>query len=164
MRIGFDGYAHGGLSVGEPREQSYELTSLVNDILPKDQPRYWMGAGQPHEIVEYVKRGCDMFDCVLPTRNARHGSLYIWKDAALLGHSPDFYEMLHITNEQFATDAAPIDSTCGCFTCTHHSRAYVRHLFSVDETLGQRLATIHNVFFYQELMRKIREGVVEGKI
>ncbi|MEK7073682.1 MAG: tRNA guanosine(34) transglycosylase Tgt [Patescibacteria group bacterium] len=164
IKIGFDGYAHGGLSVGEPRAESYALTELVNNILPQDKPRYWMGAGQPHEIVEYVKRGCDMFDCVLPTRNARHGTLYVWKDAALLGTSSDFYELLHITNEKHVTDAAPIDATCGCFTCTHHSRAYIRHLFSVDEPLAQRLTTIHNVYFYQELMRKIREGITNGGI
>lgn len=164
IKIGFDGYAHGGLSVGEPREESYALTELVNGILPQDKPRYWMGAGQPHEIVEYVKRGCDMFDCVLPTRNARHGTLYVWKDAALLGKSPDFYELLHVTNEQFATDAAPIDATCVCFTCKNHSRAYVRHLFSVEEPLAARLATIHNVYFYQELMRRIRAGIAAGRI
>ncbi len=164
VQIGFDGYAHGGLSVGEPREISYALTELVNNILPADKPRYWMGAGKPEEIVEYVKRGCDMFDCVLPTRNARHGTLYVWKDAALLGTSSDFYEVLHITNKQFAADAAPIDPTCGCFTCRSHSRAYVRHLFSVEEPLAARLATIHNVHFYIELMRRIRTGIAQGTV
>ena len=171
IKIGFDGYAHGGLSVGEPRQESYALTELVNDMLPQDKPRYWMGAGQPHEIVEYVKRGCDMFDCVLPTRNARHGTLYVWTDAARLGegvmnHAPTagFYELLHITNERFTADTGPIDATCGCYTCKNHSRAYVRHLFSVEEPLAQRLATIHNVNFYQELMRKIREGVTNGTL
>ncbi len=162
VAIGFDGYAHGGLSVGEPRAESYALTELVNGILPTDKPRYWMGAGKPEEIVGYVKRGCDMFDCVLPTRNARHGSLYVWKDMAALGKDAGFYEVLHVTNERYAADAAPIDPTCACFTCTHHSRAYVRHLFSVEEPLGQRLATIHNVHFYLELMRRIRAGIAAG--
>lgn len=164
VAIGFDGYAHGGLSVGEPREQSYALTELVNGILPADKPRYWMGAGKPEEIVAYVKRGCDMFDCVLPTRNARHGSLYVWKDVSALGTDAGFSDVLHITNERYATDASPIDPTCACFTCTHHSRAYVRHLFSVEETLGQRLATIHNVHFYLELMRRIRAAIADGAL
>lgn len=160
VEIGFDGYAHGGLSVGEPREQSYELTSLVNEILPVNKPRYWMGAGKPEEIVEYVRRGCDMFDCVLPTRNARHGTLYIWKGKV---SEPDFYEVIAITNEKFRADLSVLDPSCDCPTCeSGTTRAYLRHLFSIQEPLAARLATLHNVRFYLRLMEQIRKSIESG--
>ena len=162
VAIGFDGYAHGGLSVGEPREESYELTSMVNEILPEDKPRYWMGAGKPEEIVEYVRRGCDMFDCVLPTRNARHGTLYIWKGEVT---EPDFYEAIAITNEKYRADFSVLDPACDCPTCsTGTTRAYLRHLFSIEEPLAARLATLHNVRFYLRLMEQIRNSIESGSL
>lgn len=166
LGIGFDGYAIGGLSIGEERSESYDLVSALDGILPKDRPRYFMGAGQPEEIVEYVRRGVDMFDCVLPTRNARHGLLYRFTDAARIASSPfevkSFFETLHVKSELFANDLAPIDSACCCFTCQHHTRAYVRYLLRIDEPLGARLASIHNLAFYLELMRYIRTGIAKG--
>ena len=162
VEIGFDGYAHGGLSVGETREESSELTSVVNSVLPKDQPRYWMGAGQPEEIVEYVRRGCDMFDCVLPTRNARHGTLYVWTGDDLTGN---FYEMIHITNEKHRLDFSVLDPACDCPTClAGTSLSYLRHLFIIAEPLAMRLATLHNVRFYMKLMEKIRAAITSGQL
>lgn len=162
VEIGFDGYAHGGLSVGESREESCKLTSIVNNLLPQTLPRYWMGAGQPEEIVEYVRRGCDMFDCVLPTRNARHGTLYVWTGDDL---SDKFYEMIHITNEKHRLDFSVLDPHCDCPTCASGvTRAYLRHLFIVEEPLAARLATLHNVRFYLRLMERIREGISTGKL
>ncbi len=157
--IGFDGYAIGGLSVGENREDAYRIVSALTDQLPDNKPRYFMGGGMPEEIVSYVSMGVDMFDCVLPTRNARHGTLFVWTGEEI---APDgsFYSLLRITNEQFALDDSPIDPHCSCSTCATTSRAYLRHLFRTGEMLGHRLATIHNVHFYLTLMRRLREGIV----
>lgn len=163
MDIGFDGYAIGGLSVGEKREDAYRITEFVCDLLPEDKPRYFMGGGMPEEIVHYVNSGVDMFDCVLPTRNARHGTLFVWaQDPATVDWSQnptDFYTQLKIQNEQFAFDTAPLDAHCDCETCATTSRAYLRHLFKTDEMLGLRLATIHNIQFYMTLMKSLRESI-----
>lgn len=162
VNIGFDGYAHGGLSVGEERAVSYELVSMVNGILPEDRVRYFMGAGKPEEIVEYVRRGVDAFDCVLPSRNARHGTLYLWQSDNLL--DPGFYALFHATNEAHRLEMTPVDPTCDCVLCTRYSRAYLRHLFSVEEPLAHRLATLHNIRFYVRLMERIRIMIGEGTL
>lgn len=159
--IGFDGYAIGGLSVGEPRAEAYRIVESLSDKMPADKPRYFMGGGMPEEIIHYVMNGVDMFDCVLPTRNARHGTLFVWNtDPAkwnFFEQQDGFYEQLHITNEKFAFDKSPIDPFCDCETCLTTSKAYLRHLFQVQEILALRLATIHNVRFYVKMMDKIRE-------
>ena len=155
MKIGFDGYAIGGLSVGESFEDACRIVTAVTDVLPSDQSRYFMGGAQPHEIVEYVKRGIDMFDCVLPTRNARHGLLYRFVHDDL--SRSDFYETVHVTNEQFKTSQEVLPGS-------RYSMGYIRHLFSVEEVLGQRLVTLANVAFYLELMKKIRKAITEGKL
>lgn len=162
-KLDFDGYAIGGLSVGEPRDLTWPLVETMHEVLPKDKPRYFMGAGMPEEIVGYVKRGVDMFDCVLPSRNARHGTAFVWNGAPL-SENRDFYQALHITNEKFTTDLGPLDASCDCHTCKTYSRGYLRHLFTVEESLGQRLLTIHNIRFYLRLMEKIREAIEDGKL
>ncbi|MDO8505677.1 MAG: tRNA guanosine(34) transglycosylase Tgt [bacterium] len=184
VALDFDGYAIGGVAVGESQREKYKVLDWVTPNLPEDKPRYLMGLGQPEEIVEAVRRGVDMFDCVLPTRNARHGNLYVWKGAnyefransrianskirKLELHSQfapkKFYETMHITNEKYQADFKPVDPYCFCFTCTHHTRAYLRHLFKTAEPLAARLATIHNVTFYLELMRKLREAIMTGRM
>jgi queuine tRNA-ribosyltransferase len=151
VEIGFDGYAIGGLSVGEPFEEACKVLEELDKILPKDKPRYFMGGAQPHEIVGYVERGVDMFDCVLPTRNARHGSIYRFVQDDL--SKPDFYEVVHVTNEKWKTSHEPIGKTG---ELSRYTMGYLRHLFTVDEMLGQRLATQANVAFYLELMERIR--------
>jgi queuine tRNA-ribosyltransferase len=151
VKIGFDGYAIGGLSVGEPFEEACKVLDELDKILPKDKPRYFMGGAQPHEIVGYVERGIDMFDCVLPTRNARHGSIYRFVHDDL--SKPDFYEVVHVTNEKWKMSDEKIGKTG---ELARYSMSYLRHLFTVDEMLGQRLATQANVAFYLELMEKIR--------
>jgi len=167
MDIGFDGYAIGGLSVGEPREDMYRIVEKTCAVLPEDKPRYFMGGGMPEEIVRNVFAGVDMFDCVLPTRNARHGTLFTWnKDPKEFGRelvsgswelgSSDFYQKLNITSERFAFDQTPIDPHCDCSTCKTVSRAYLRHLFAVGEPVAQHLATIHNLRFYLRLMEELR--------
>ncbi len=152
VEIGFDGYAIGGLSVGEPFEEACKVLEALDDILPKDKPRYFMGGAKPHEIVAYVERGIDMFDCVLPTRNARHGQLYRFKHDDL--SKPDFYETVQITNEKFKNSHEKVGDT---EELSRYSMGYLRHLFTVDEMLGQRLATMVNVKFYLDLMDKIRQ-------
>lgn len=161
--IGFDGYAIGGLSVGEPREDMFRITKHTCEQLPVDRPRYFMGGGMPEEIVENVKSGVDMFDCVLPTRNARHGTLFVWnQDPSTIDFlnvdpwQPTWYKQLRITNEASQFDESPIDPFCDCETCKTTSRAYLRHLFSVQEILALRLATIHNLRFYLRLMEELR--------
>ena len=178
--LNFDGYAVGGLAVGEPRKKMFKILDYVVPKLPIDKPHYLMGVGQPEEIIEAVRRGIDMFDCVLPTRNARHGLIYVWSSSSRGGRkatkqSPEiaaltsfarndkFYKTLHITNEKFKNDFSPIDKKCSCHTCRNYTRAYLRHLFSAGEPLAARLATIHNVHFYLELMRKIRAAIRVGK-
>jgi len=145
--IGFDGYAVGGLSVGEPPEDRWRVLDFLAERLPQDHPRYLMGVGTPEDIVEAVRRGIDMFDCVMPTRNARNGHLFTRNG------------VVRIRNAIHATDTRPLDPQCNCYTCRHYSRAYLRHLFRCNEILGSRLNTIHNLAYYQELMRGIRQAI-----
>jgi queuine tRNA-ribosyltransferase len=148
--IGFEAYAIGGLSVGEPVEIMYDVVAHTAPQLPPDRPRYLMGTGMPDDLVECVARGVDMFDCVLPTRNARNGQL-LTRTGVLV-----------IKNAQYAEDRTSPDPGCGCYTCTHFSRAYLRHLYMADEMTGATLNTIHNLYFYLDLMRRIREAIVFG--
>jgi queuine tRNA-ribosyltransferase len=163
-KLGFDGYAIGGLSVGEPFVDACRIVSALDQNLPSDAARYFMGGAQPHEIVEYVKRGVDMFDCVLPTRNARHGLLYRFRHDDL--SRPDFYEMVHVTNEQFKYSKEPlvsaVDDDLVSQELSRFSLGYVRHLFTVDEMLAYRLVTLANVWFYLGLMRRIRVDIEAG--
>lgn len=162
VALDFDGYSHGGLSVGEDRGITNELVSLVNGILPQGKVRYFMGAGKPEEIVEYVRRGTDAFDCVMPSRNARHGTLYVMTHGDVT--KPGFYGLYHAGNETHRLDFSPVDPTCDCPLCTRYTRAYLRHLFSIEEPLAHRLATIHNVRFYIRLMAAIREAIAEDRL
>lgn len=170
--IGFDGYAIGGLSVGETREDTFRIVQNLTAQMPADRPRYFMGGGMPEEIVFYVMQGVDMFDCVLPTRNARHGSLFVWKehpadavrkacDIAVAGGTDTeiaavLYEKIQITNEKFTLDESSIDSFGDVATSNVFSRAYLRHLLKTEETLGLRLATMQNLGFYLRMMAEIR--------
>ena len=159
IKIGFDGYAIGGLAVGETSQEMYKVLNYLCPELPEDKPRYLMGVGTLENIVEAVKQGVDMFDCVIPTREARHGRVYKFKTAALE------HETLNIKNEQFKEDFGVIDEKCGCGICKKgYTKAYLRHLFSVNENLAERLVTIHNLYFYLELMRRIREGIENGEL
>jgi len=155
--LGFDGYAIGGLLVGESEQETFKIIKLVEKELPKDKPRYLMGAGYPEQIVRGVKCGIDMFDCVIPTREARHGRLYIFTQNDLKGKK--FYQIIQIKNRKFKTDLRPLSPFCHCFTCRTYSRAYLYHLFKIKEFLAQRLATIHNLAFYATLIKKIREKI-----
>ncbi|MBU3999560.1 tRNA guanosine(34) transglycosylase Tgt, partial [Patescibacteria group bacterium] len=160
--VGLDtnGVAIGGVSVGEPQEKMLEVLDWVAPLLPENKPHYLMGVGYPEQIVEAVKRGIDMFDCVIPTRNARHGELFVFNPrASNIFKSKNFYSAIHITNKKFTVDFSPIDKTCDCYTCQNYTRAYLRHLFITKENLGLRLATIHNLKFYLDLMKKIREDI-----
>jgi len=154
VEVGFDGYAIGGVAVGEPREKMNDIPKWVLPILPEDKPRYLMGLGRPDEIVRAVGEGVDMFDCVIPTREGRHGRLFIWKNETLDG---DFYETININNEKFKEDFTPVDVKCDCLLCCRYSRAYLRHLFAIKEPLALRLASLHNLKFYLDLMKKLRE-------
>ena len=145
--IGFDGYALGGLSVGEPKAEMLRILDAVAGELPADRPRYLMGVGKPEDLVEAVRRGIDMFDCVLPTRNARNGWLFTHDG------------QVKIRNSGYARDTGPIDPRCDCYTCQNYSRAYLRHLQQCNEILGARLATIHNLYYYQSLMRGLRQAI-----
>jgi len=155
MEIGFDGYAIGGLSVGEPRNLTWPIVEQLDKTLPKDKPRYFMGAGRPEEIVGYVRRGVDMFDCVMPSRNARHGTVYV-RNGKPLAEENSFYDIVHITNEIHTKSTEPLDPNCDCHTCKTYSRGFLRHLFTVEETLGQRLLTVHNLRFYLKMMGELR--------
>ncbi len=147
INIGFDGYAIGGLSVGEPKQERDTVLETTTPLLPADKPRYLMGVGKPEDIVESVKRGIDMFDCVIPTRNARNGFLFTR------------YGRINIRNSQYKLDTGPIDKKCNCYTCQNYSRSYLRHLDKCKEMLGAHLNTIHNLHYYQELMRDIRSAI-----
>lgn len=175
MKISFDGYAIGGLSVGEPREDTFRISKFLCEILPEDQPRYFMGGGMPEEIVYYVSVGVDMFDCVLPTRNARHGTLFVWKGdpaesvkeaftRAREGASDEqiaeaLYDKLQVTREPYTYDLLPIDEW-GPETSKAYSKAYLRHLFKTNELLAYRLATMQNLGFYLRLMSELRRVLV----
>lgn len=145
------GYAIGGLAVGEETEEMYRIIEAVEPYMPKDKPRYLMGVGTPLNIIEGVYRGVDFFDCVMPSRNARHGNLFTWGGK------------MNLLNEKYAEDSRPIDEGCGCPACRHHSRSYIRHLIKAKEMLGMRLAVLHNLYFYNELTRKIREALDAGE-
>ncbi|MBQ3331437.1 MAG: tRNA guanosine(34) transglycosylase Tgt [Ruminococcus sp.] len=145
-----DGYAIGGLAVGEPAETMYEIIEAVEPFAPKDKPRYLMGVGTPVNILEAVYRGVDLFDCVMPSRNARHGHLFTWNG------------IINIMNAKYELDESPIDGTCDCPVCRRHTRAYLRHLFKAKEMLGMRLAVMHNLYFYNTLMQRIRDNLDAG--
>lgn len=148
--LDLDGYAIGGLAVGEPKEEMYRVISVVEEHMPKDKIRYLMGVGTPGNILEGVRRGVDLFDCVMPSRNARHGHLNTWKG------------IINIKNAKYELDEQPLDEACSCECCRNFSRAYLRHLFKADEMLGMRLAVMHNLHFYNNLMLRIREALDNG--
>lgn len=150
--IGFDGYAVGGLAVGEPLAERLAMLDCTVPLLPDEAPRYLMGVGKPEDLVEAVLRGIDLFDCVMPTRNARNGHLFT--------HHGD----IRIRNSQYRNDPRPLDETCGCYTCRHYSRAYLRHLDQCREILGARLNTIHNLHYYLDLMRQLRTAISESRL
>ena len=150
--MGFDGYAIGGLSVGEPAEMMLRVLDNIMPQMPADKPRYLMGVGTPENIVEAVRRGIDMFDCVLPTRNARNGHLFTGAGD------------IRIRNARYRRDQDPLDGRCGCYTCRHYSRAYLHHLDKISEMLGARLNTIHNLYYYQHLMRGLRKAIEKNRL
>jgi queuine tRNA-ribosyltransferase len=150
--IGFDGFAIGGLSVGEPKEDCARILAHTTPQLPADKPRYLMGVGTPEDIVAAVSGGIDMFDCVMPTRNARNGWLFT-------RHGD-----VKIKNARYKDDTRPLDETCGCYTCRHFTRAYLHHLHRIGEILGARLNTIHNLFYYQTLMSGLRDAIAAGRL
>lgn len=149
--LDLDGYAVGGLAVGEPTDVMYHILDVVLPYAPADKPRYLMGVGTPTNIIEGVARGIDMFDCVMPSRNARHATMFTWKGVT------------HMTNERYALDDKPLDEECGCPTCRNFSRSYLRHLFKAGEQLAGRLAVQHNLYFYNTLMEKIRDALDKGE-
>ena len=146
-QLDLDGHAIGGLAVGEPKEEMYHIISVVDEYLPRDKPRYLMGVGTPGNIIEGVSRGIDLFDCVMPSRNARHGHLFTWEG------------IRNLNNAKYEKDLLPIDPQCDCPVCSRHSRAYIRHLLRAGETLGQRLTVMHNLYFYNRLLERIREAL-----
>jgi queuine tRNA-ribosyltransferase len=149
--IGFDGYAIGGLSVGEPKRDMQRILAHTAPALPPQAPRYLMGVGTPQDMVNAVAQGIDMFDCVLPTRNARNGWVFTCNG------------VIKLRNSKYRTDLSPLDPACGCYACRHFTRAYLHHLQRVNEILGARLNTLHNLFYYQELMRQMREAIEQGR-
>lgn len=145
--LDLDGYAIGGLAVGEPKEDMYRIISAVEPYMPADKPRYLMGVGTPGNIIEGVWRGVDLFDCVMPSRNARHGHIFTWDG------------IINLNNKKYEKDLRPLDESCGCPTCRRHSRAYIRHLFKSKEMLAMRLCVMHNLYFYNTLLERIREAL-----
>lgn len=150
--IGFDGYAIGGLSVGEPKHEMMTTLDAIHEKMPVDKPRYLMGVGTPEDLVEAVRRGIDMFDCVMPTRNARNGHLFTR------------YGVIKIRNQQYQFDTRPLDESCSCYTCRNYSRAYLKHLDKCKEMLGARLNSIHNLHYYLELMQGLRDAISEQRL
>ena len=146
-----DGCAVGGLAVGEPTEVMYDVLDHVLPFAPQDKPRYLMGVGTPENIIEGVYRGIDFFDCVMPSRNARHGFLFTWEGT------------VNLNNKKYERDGSPISRSCGCPTCRNYSKGYIRHLLKSKEMLGMRLAVMHNLYFYNELMRRIRDALDNGE-
>lgn len=145
------GYAIGGLAVGETHQEMYDTIEAVEEYMPKDKPRYLMGVGTPVNIIEAVYRGVDFFDCVMPARNGRHGHLFTWGG------------IINIKNQKYATDSLPIDPECDCPVCRRYNRAYIRHLFKAEEMLAMRFAVMHNLYFYNSLMKRIRDSLDEGQ-
>ncbi len=177
IKIGFDGYAVGGLAVGESEHEMYSTLEMTCPHLPEDKPRYLMGVGYPHQIVEAVKLGIDMFDCVIPTREARHGRLYFFEQAvsskgennfknqnSILNSGKEFYHTVNIKNEKFQFDSEPINKDSQFEELRIYTRAYLRHLFQTEEPLAQRLATLNNVEFYLELMKRIRTEIEQAEV
>lgn len=152
LEQGFDGYALGGLAVGEPAAERLAVLDDMARLMPQQQPRYLMGVGTPLDIIDGVLRGIDMFDCVMPTRNARNAYLFTSRG------------MVRLRNSRYRDDPAPLDENCGCYTCRHYSRAYLRHLDQCNEILGARLNTLHNLHFYQDLMRSLRAAIAAGRL
>lgn len=152
ISIGFDGYALGGLSVGEPKDLRYNTVSLTARLLPEDSARYLMGVGTPEDILEAVKLGIDMFDCVIPTRYGRNGTAFTSAGKVV------------IRNAVYSEDFGPLDESCGCYTCNNFSRSYLRHLFNVEEILGLHLVSFHNIYFYNNLLKDIRQAIKEGRL
>ena len=152
LDIGFDGYAIGGLSVGEPKEEMMATLDVIHNKMPVDKPRYLMGVGTPEDLVEAVRRGIDMFDCVMPTRNARNGHLFT------------SFGVVKIRNSQYEFDSQPLDPDCACYTCQNYSRAYLRHLDKCKEMLGSRLNTIHNLYYYLSLMQGLRDAIEKQEL
>lgn len=150
-KLDLDGYAIGGLAVGEPKEDMYRIISAVDPVAPKDKIRYLMGVGTPGNIIEAVYRGVDLFDCVMPSRNARHGQLFTWDG------------VINLNNAKYERDESPIDPKCNCPTCQKHSKAYIRHLLKANEVLGLRLCVQHNLYFYNNLMQEIRNALDEDR-
>ncbi len=150
--IGFDGYAIGGLSVGEPKEDMKRILDHTAPLIPENKPRYLMGVGKPEDLVEGVRRGIDMFDCVMPTRNARNGHLFVNTG------------VVKIRNASNKTDTGPLDTSCDCYTCKNYSRAYLHHLDKCKEILGSQLNTLHNLHFYQKVMQGLRDAIEQGKL
>jgi queuine tRNA-ribosyltransferase len=150
--IDFDGYAIGGLSVGEPKEDMMRILDHTTPLIPENKPRYLMGVGKPEDLVEGVRRGVDMFDCVMPTRNARNGHLFVNTG------------VIKIRNAANKTDPRPLDETCDCYTCKNYSRAYLHHLDKCKEILGSQLNTLHNLHFYQKVMQGLRGAIEQGKL
>lgn len=150
-KLNLDGYAIGGLAVGESAEEMYEIIEAVEEHMPKDKPRYLMGVGTPINILEAVERGVDFFDCVITSRNARHANLFTDKG------------VLNLNNQKFARDDRPLQEGCNCPTCKNYSRSYIRHLFKAKEMLGMRLCVLHNLYFYNNLMKEIRDSLDEGR-
>ena len=150
-KLGCDGYAIGGLAVGEPTQVMYDIIDAVEPFMTQDKPRYLMGVGTPSNIIEGVARGVDFFDCVMPARNARHGKLFTWSGS------------INLKNEKYKLDERPIDEQCGCPVCRSFSRAYLRHLFKAEEILALRLAVMHNLYFYNKLMERIRDALDAGE-
>lgn len=149
--LDLDGYAIGGLAVGEPTEEMYRIIEAVVPYMPQNKARYLMGVGKPTNIIEAVDRGVDLFDCVMPSRNARHGHLNTWQG------------VINLNNAKYERDDSPIDTTCSCPTCQHYSRAYLRHLFKAKEMLANRLAVMHNLYFYNTLLERIREALEQDR-
>lgn len=150
MNLNFDGYSIGGLAVGEPAEKMYEIVDFTTDILPNEKPRYLMGVGRPENILEAIERGVDMFDCVMPTRNARNAYLFTSKG------------IVSIRNAKYKDDFSSLDENCGCYTCQNFTKSYLRHLFIAKEILALELATIHNLSFYRDLVTTARTKILEG--
>ncbi len=150
INIGFDGYSIGGLAVGEPAENMYEIIDFTTEIIPENKPRYLMGVGRPENILEAIERGIDMFDCVMPTRNARNAYLFTSEG------------VVTIRSATYKKDFTPLDEKCDCYTCQNHTKAYLRHLFNTKEILAYELATIHNLKFYLNLVREARKRIIEG--
>lgn len=150
VELNFPGYAIGGLMIGEPAALTSEIVAEVTRVLPPDKPRYLMGCGFPEDILEAVSHGIDLFDCVLPTRNGRTGMAFTWRGKVIVKAS------------RYATDRAPLDRHCACYTCRNFSRAYLRHLFNTGEALAGRLVSHHNLYFYMQLMSEIRKNIRQG--